>query len=327
MEFGARRADGCEAALDSSLYAIMAGCHGTSNIMAAQKLGIKALGTMAHSFVEAFLTEYDAFLKYALTYPDNAILLVDTYDTLRSGVVNAIKVFKYMQEHNYDTSHIGIRIDSGDLAYLSKEARKMLDNAGFPQASIVLSNGLDANKIMSLQNQDAKFNSLGVGDNISKPEGNVGCVYKLVETIENGVSIPKIKLSNDAAKTINPGYKELYRAYDNDTGYAIADILVLKGQNIKPDKELIVDLREPLNQKEITNYTLVKLQKSIFINGKQVYKEPTIFESQNYCNQEMAKLYPEVKRLTLPHTYYVDGTKEYAIFDLFKYAGKFKEVV
>ena len=174
MEFGARRADGFEAAIDASIYGVMAGCCGTSNAIAAQMMGQKALGTMAHHFIETFENEYDAFVAYAKRYPNNAILLVDTYDTLQSGLPNAIKTFNYMKENGLPVDHIGIRIDSGDLAYLSKEARKMLDEAGFPQAKICLSNGLTANVIKTLQDQGAVFDSLGVGDNISKPEGRMG---------------------------------------------------------------------------------------------------------------------------------------------------------
>ena len=197
MEFGARRADGLEAAIDASIYGLMAGCMGTSNVLAADMVNMKAMGTQAHSWIESFETEYDSFLAYAKTYPHNCTLLVDTIDTLRSGVPNAIKVFKYMEENGLPTTNIGIRIDSGDLAYLSKEARRMFDEAGFPQAKICLSNGLTDKTIASLVQQGACFDVLGVGDNISKPEGRMGCVYKEVALRENGVLVPKIKLSND----------------------------------------------------------------------------------------------------------------------------------
>lgn len=225
MEFGSRRADGCEAAIDASIYGIMAGCKGTSNIIAAQMLNKKALGTMAHSFIESFDSELEAFITYAKIYPNNCILLVDTYDTLKSGIPSAIKTFEYMKEAGLPLDNIGIRIDSGDLAYLSKEARRMLDNAGFPQAKICLSNGLTAEAIENLIKDGAKFDSLGVGDNISKPEGRMGCVYKEVALNEKGIWIPKIKLSNDAIKIVNPDYKKLYRAFDKDTGLAIADVI------------------------------------------------------------------------------------------------------
>ena len=225
MEFGSRRADGTEAAIDASIYGMMAGCIGTSNVMAAQMVNKRALGTMAHSWIESFDTEYEAFLAYAKTYPNNCMLLVDTYDTLKSGIPNAIKVFNYMKENNLPLTNIGIRIDSGDLAYLSKQARKMFIDAGFPQAKICLSNGLNADTIENLIIQGAEFDILGVGDNISKPEGRMGCVYKEVALNKDGYLEPKIKLSNDAIKIVNPDFKKLYRAYDNETGYAIADIM------------------------------------------------------------------------------------------------------
>ena len=208
MEFGARRADGLEAAMDASIYGIMAGCAGTSNVLAANLLGIKALGTMAHSFVETYDNEFEAFKAFAKSHPNNATLLVDTYDTLRVGVPNAIKTFNWMKENGISTNNIGIRIDSGDLAYLSIKSREMLDKAGFQNAKICLSNGLNAETIQSLVVQGAKFDSLGVGDNISKPEGRMGCVYKEVATIENGIVTPKIKLSNDVIKIVNPGHKQ-----------------------------------------------------------------------------------------------------------------------
>ena len=311
MEFGARRADGLEAAIDSSIYGVMAGCIGTSNVMASRMMNMKALGTMAHSFVESFRSEEEAFLAYAKTYPNNCILLVDTYDTLRSGIPNAIKTFNYMKENNMPLDNIGIRIDSGDLAYLSKEARKMFDKAGFSNAKICLSNGLNAETIESLLVQGASFNMLGVGDNISKPNGRMGCVFKEVAIKRNNKWIPTIKLSNDTIKIVNPGFKELYRAFDKETGFAIADIMTLKNIKMPNDKLTIVNPLDYLKRKVITNYNLVKLQHPIFINGKLVYNDPDIIKKQKYCDKMMKTLYPEIKRNTLPHEYYVDGTKEY----------------
>ena len=314
MEFGARRADGPEAAIDASIYGIMAGCVGTSNIIAADMLNMKAMGTQAHSWIESFETEYEAFIKYAKTYPNNCILLVDTIDTLKSGVVNAIKTFEYMRDNNMDLSNIGIRIDSGDLAYLSKQARIMLDEAGFPQAKICLSNGLTAETIESLVLQGAKFNSLGVGDNISKPKGRMGCVYKEVALKEKDEFVPKIKLSNDTIKIVNPGFKTLYRAYDKKTGYAIADIMTKKDEKINKDNLLIISPTDYLKQKEISNFELRVLQEKIFENGKLVYSDPDILEKKKYCEEQMNTLYEEVKRTKMPHEYYVDGTKEYVDF-------------
>lgn len=313
MEFGARRADGLDAAIDASIYGVMAGCKGTSNVIAADMMNMKALGTMAHSYIESFDTELEAFKRFALNNPMNATLLVDTYDTLRSGVPNAIKTFKMLDEMNIK-ANIGIRIDSGDLAYLSKEARRMLDNAGYPNAKIVLSNGLTAETIETLFNQGAKFDSLGVGDNISKPNGRMGCVYKEVALKQDRKYIPKIKLSNDTIKIVNPGYKKLYRIFDKDTGYAIADVMTLYNKKINVDDLVIVCPTDKLKFKKIDNFELVELQKNIFKDGKLVYNDPDIRDKQVYCNEQMNLLYPEVRRTILPHEYYVDGTKEYVDF-------------
>lgn len=313
MEFGARRADGLDAAIDASIYGVMAGCKGTSNVIAADMMNMKALGTMAHSYIESFDTELEAFKRFALNNPDNATLLVDTYDTLRSGVPNAIETFKMLDKKNIKVN-IGIRIDSGDLAYLSKEARRMLDDAGFPDAKIVLSNGLTAETIETLINQGAKFDSLGVGDNISKPAGRMGCVYKEVALKYNKKYIPKIKLSNDTIKIVNPGYKKIYRAIDVTTGYAIADVMTLYNKKINLDDLVIVCPTDKLKNKRLDNIKLVELQRTIFKNGKLVYNDPDIREKQIYCNEQMNLLYPEVRRAILPHEYYVDGTKEYVDF-------------
>lgn len=311
MEFGARRADGEGAAIDSSIYGIMAGCIGTSNAMAADMLNMTAIGTMAHSFIESFDTEEEAFITYAKINPNNCTLLVDTYDTLRSGVPNAIKAFEYLRDNGMDTNHIGIRIDSGDLAYLSKKARKMLDEAGFPEAKICLSNGLNAETIESLISQGAKFDVLGVGDNISKPAGRMGCVYKEVALEIDGDLVPKIKVSEDAIKITNPGFKKLYRAYDKETGYAIADILCEQGQQIKKENLLIVSPVDYLKRKTINNFELIELQKPIFKDGVLVYDDPDILEKKTYCDTQMKTLYPEVRRAKMPHEYHVSGTEEY----------------
>lgn len=324
MEFGARRADGLEAAIDASIYGIMAGCVGTSNIIAADMLNLKAMGTQAHSWIESYPTELEAFISYANTFPNNCILLVDTIDTLRSGIPNAIKTFNYMKENNMNLDNIGIRIDSGDLAYLSKETRKMLDAAGFPQAKICLSNGLTAETIETLINQGAKFNSLGVGDNISKPEGRMGCVYKEVALKTNDEWIPKIKLSNDTIKIVNPDYKKLYRAYDKNTGYALADVMTRRNEKINKKELVIVSVTDYLKSTTIENFDLIELQKPIFVNGELVYNDPELKEKQKYCNEQMKTLYPEIKRPVMPHEYYVDGTEEYVNFknDMIKDAKK-----
>lgn len=313
MEFGARRADGLDAAIDASLYGVMAGCSGTSNVIAANMIGQKALGTQAHSYIESFDSEYEAFLAYAKSYPNETLLLVDTYDTLRSGIPNAIRVAKeYLIPNGYRLK--GIRIDSGDLAYLSKMARKMLDDAGLNDATICLSNGLNANTIRSLTEQGARFDSLGVGDNISKPEGRMGCVYKEVAILDGDKRIPKIKVSEDPIKTINPDFKDLYRLYDNETGYALADVMVRRGEKLSMDNLLIIDLKGFINQRVLNNFRTECLQKEIFINGKQVFEDLSINELKEYVDMQMNTIYPEVKREVNPHIYNVSGTNHYAEF-------------
>lgn len=311
MEFGARRADGPEAAIDASIYGIMAGCMGTSNIMAADMLNMDALGTMAHSWVEAFPTEFEAFKAYAEIYPDNCILLVDTYDTLRSGVPNAIKTFKYLKEKGINPSRIGIRIDSGNLSYLSTVAKKMLVAAGFPNASVCLSNALNDKRLKALAEQKAYFNLIGAGDNISKPEGRMGLVYKLAALFENGLCIPKIKLSGDTVKIINPGFKELYRAYDNKTGIALCDVIAGRDEKVKDNNLLVTEVTHFNESKTINDFTLEKLQKPIFINGELVYDDPEILVKRDYCNAQMAKIDKDFKRAEDPEKYYVDGTEDY----------------
>lgn len=313
MEFGARRADGLDAAIDASLYGVMVGCSGTSNVIAANMIGQKALGTQAHSYIESFDSEYEAFLAYAKSYPNETLLLVDTYDTLRSGIPNAIRVAKeYLIPNGYRLK--GIRIDSGDLAYLSKMARKMLDDAGLNDATICLSNGLNANTIRSLTEQGAKFDSLGVGDNISKPEGRMGCVYKEVAILDGDKRIPKIKVSEDPIKTINPDFKDLYRLYDNETGYALADVMVRRGEKLSMDNLLIIDLKGFINQRVLNNFRIECLQKEIFVNGKQVFEDLSINELKEYVDMQMSTIYPEIKREVNPHIYNVSGTNHYADF-------------
>ena len=313
MEFGARRADGLDAAIDASLSGVMAGCSGTSNVIAANMIGQKALGTQAHSYIESFDSEYEAFLAYAKSYPNETLLLVDTYDTLRSGIPNAIRVAKeYLIPNGYRLK--GIRIDSGDLAYLSKMARKMLDDAGLNDATICLSNGLNANTIRSLTEQGAKFDSLGVGDNISKPEGRMGCVYKEVAILDGDKRIPKIKVSEDPIKTINPDFKDLYRLYDNETGNALADVMVIRGEKLSMDNLLIIDLKGFINQRVLNNFRTERLQKEIFVNGKQVFEDLSINELKEYVDMQMSTIYPEVKREVNPHIYNVSGTNHYAEF-------------
>ena len=309
MEFGARRARGIESANDASKYAYVGGCVGTSNVMAGMKNDIPILGTMAHSLVCDAESEYIAFLDYAKSNPNNCVFLVDTYDTLKSGIPNAVRVAKeYLIPNGLPFK--GIRIDSGDLAYLSKEARKMLDEAGFPDAKICLSNGLDERTIRSLKDQGACFDSLGVGDNIAASKERLGGVYKLVAVEEDGEIKPRIKVSNDTIKTINPAYKKVYRFYDKDTGYALGDVLVLNDEKKPKGKYTLVNPVEEWKTTTLEEYDVRELQELIFLDGEQVYEVPSVQERKDYCAEQFETLYPEVKRDTNPHEYYVDLSKK-----------------
>jgi len=307
MEFGARRALGPDTAVLASTYSIIGGCVATSNVLAGEEKDIPISGTFAHSFVTSFDTEYDAFKAYANTYPNNCILLVDTYDTLKSGVPNAIKIANYLHNKGYELK--GIRIDSGDLAYLSKEAKRMFIEAGFPNVKICLSNGLTERTIRSLKEQGAQIDSIGLGDNIVLPDNaRVGCVYKEVALEKDGVFLSKIKASNDEAKAITPGYKRVYRFYNKETGFALGDVITLYDENLPKNKYTLIDPTNESNKLTIKNYTIRELQVPIYKNGIQVYKEPTINEKKEYCTREMNTLYPEIKREENPHGYYVDLT-------------------
>lgn len=310
MEFGARRALGPDAAVEASKCAMIAGCVGTSNVLAGQEYGFPVLGTMAHSLVTEADTEYEAFLNYAKAYPNNCVLLVDTYDVLKSGVPNAIRVAKeFLIPNGYKLK--GIRIDSGDLAYLSREAKKMLVEAGLEDTKICLSNGLNEKTIKSLKEQGAVIDSIGLGDNIVLPDkARVGCVYKNVAINQNGEFVSRIKVSNEAAKAITPGFKKVYRFYDKKTGYALGDVIALHEENIPRNKFTLIDPNNEANTLTIKNYEVRELQEAIFVDGQQVWEDPTVMEKQAYCNKEMATLYPEVKRAENPHGYYVDLTRK-----------------
>lgn len=309
MEFGARRSRGISAAIEASKYAYIGGCVGTSNTYAGMKYKIPVLGTMAHSLVTEAETEYQAFLGYAKANPNNCVFLVDTYDTLRSGVPNAIKVANdYLTPNNYPLK--GIRIDSGDLAYLSKEARKMLDKAGYKDATICLSNGLDEYTIRDLKEQGACIDSLGVGDNIAATKERLGGVYKLVAIEKDNEIIPKIKVSNDIKKITTPGFKKVYRFYDKKTKYALGDLIALSNEQISEDSYILTHPTEPWKKTKLTNYIVRPLQEIIFKNGKLVYKEKSLEEKRKYCEKEHQTLYPEITRLKKPHEYYVDLSDE-----------------
>ena len=308
MEFGARRARGEDSAVEASKYAYINGCAGTSNTLAGKKYRIPVLGTMAHSLVTAEEDEYTAFLKYAKSNPNNCVFLVDTYDTLRSGIPNAIKVAKdYLVPNNLPFK--GIRIDSGDLAYLSKEARKMLDESGFPDTGICLSNGLNELTIRDLLRQEAEVNSFGVGDNIAASKERLGGVYKLVAIGQEEIK-PRIKISDDRVKTTNPGYKKVYRFYDKETGFALGDVVTLAEEEISEKEYTLIHPVEQWKTKTLTNYKVRPLQVPIFSQGKLVYSLPSIEERKKYSEEEFQTLYPEVQRITNPHEYYVDLSRE-----------------
>lgn len=308
-EFGSRRAQGASGAIMGARASYIAGCAGTACVQADRDFGVPAAGTMAHSWVQMFPDEYTAFKTYCELYPHNATLLVDTYNVLRSGVPNAIKVFKEVLEPQGITQ-CGIRIDSGDLAYLSRKARKMLDAAGLYQCKIVASNSLDEYLIRDLLLQGAKLDSFGVGERMitSKSDPVFGCVYKLAAIEdENGTIIPKIKVSENASKITTPHFKKVYRLFDNDNGEAFADVMCLYDEVIDESKP--IELFDPENtwkKKYFTNFTAKSILEPIFQGGKLVYKVPTIEEARAYCDEQIRHLWEEVKRFENPHRYYVD---------------------
>ena len=308
MEFGSRRAQGADGAVLGARAAFIGGCAGTACVLTDQKFGIPALGTMAHSWVQLFDSEYEAFKEYATLYPKNCTLLVDTYNVLKSGIPNAIKVFdEIIVPKGYRPK--GIRIDSGDITYLSKKARKMLDDAGYSDVSIVASNSLDEYIIRDMLVQGAKVDSFGVGERLitSKSEPVFGGVYKLVSVIEDGKEIPKIKLSENVAKITIPCFKNLYRLYSNDTGKAIADVITLANEKIDDTKEYeIFHPQFTWKRKKINNFTAKKLLVKIFDKGKLVYKAPHVTDIRKYCLEQTETLWDEVKRFENPHEYYVD---------------------
>lgn len=315
LEFGARRAHGFDASLEGARGAVIAGCVGTSHTLAGYKYNAYVSGTMAHSFIQLHDNELDAFMTYARVNPDNTILLVDTFDTLKSGVPNAIKVAKeYLIPKGYRLK--AIRLDSGDLAYLSKEARKMLDEAGLTDCKIMASNSLDEFIIDDLIYQGAQIDQFGVGENLvtSKSEPVLGGVYKLVAQEKDSTIIPKIKVSENIEKITNPGYKRLYRFYDNVTNKALADYVALAHEVIPTDEITIFDPVAPWKRKTLTNYSVRELQVPIFVKGKSVYEIPNLEEISTYSIKEMETIWDEVKRLHYPHDYYVDLSQE--LYDL-----------
>ena len=309
LEFGSRRAQGADGAVKGARAAYIGGCAGTACTLTDELYGVPAGGTMAHAWVQMFDSEYDAFKAYCEIYPHNAVLLVDTYNTLKSGVPNAIRVFKEMLVPQGITN-FAIRLDSGDISYLSKQARKMLDDAGLTTCKIVASNALDEHLIRDLIMQGAQVDTFGVGERMitSKSAPVFGGVYKLVAIEdEQGNIIPKIKLSENTTKITNPHFKKVYRLYDNETGKAIADEICLHDEfidNTKP--HVIFDPVATWKQKTLTNFTVRELQVPIFKNGKRVYDSPSIDKIRDYCKHEVDSLWDEVKRFENPHRYYVD---------------------
>jgi len=311
MEFGSRRAQGYEGAILGARAAYIGGAVGTACTIVDRDFSIPALGTMAHSWIQIFPTELEAFRAYARLYPDNCVLLVDTYNVLKSGVPNAIKVFEEeVVPRGFRPK--GIRIDSGDIAYLSKEARKMLDDAGFHDCQIVASSSLDEYVIRDLLNQDAQIDSFGVGERLitARSEPVFGGVYKLTAIEENGEIIPKIKVSENVGKITTPGFKQLYRLYDRTTNKAIADVITLHDEEIDDTKPY--EIFHPLftwKRKTLNNFYAKKLLVKIFDKGECIYESPPVSEIRDYCKEQIDTLWDEVKRFEYPHEYFVDLSK------------------
>lgn len=309
MELGSRRAQGSSGAVLGARAAYIGGCRFTSCILTDQLYGVPSSGTMAHSWVQSFDSEYEAFCTFCRIYPQNAVLLVDTYNTLKSGVPNAIRAFKDVLIPMGITK-CAIRLDSGDIAYLSKKARKMLDEAGLKDCRIAASNSLDEYIITDLLKQDAKIDIFGVGERLitSKSEPVFGGVYKLTAVMhEDGTIEPKIKISENISKITNPHFKKVYRFYDRETGSALADELCVYNEVINDSRpHTIFDPNAPWKTKTLTNFTAKPLLQQIFKDGKLIYKEPSLDEIRKSCLKQVDMLWDEVKRFENPHTYYVD---------------------
>ncbi len=313
MEFGSRRAHGASAAILGARAAYIGGVGATACTQTDRDYGVPAVGTMAHSWVMMFPSEYEAFKRYCELYPNNATLLVDTYNVLKSGVPNAIKAFKEVLLPQGITK-CGIRLDSGDLTYLSKKARKMLDEAGLTECKIVASNSLDEYLIRDLFQQGAQLDSFGVGERLitSKSSPVFGGVYKLVAIEDDeGRIIPKIKVSENPEKIINPHFKKVYRLYDNESGEAIADVLTVYNETLNDQEPIrLFDPSATWKRKTVRNFTAKEMQVPIFKNGELVYKLPSLQEIQAYCKEQVDLLWDEVKRFDNPHMYYVDLSDE-----------------
>lgn len=316
MEFGSRRAQGFDGAVYGARASYIGGCTGTACTISDREFGVPALGTMAHSWVQLFDTELDAFCAYAKAYPDSCTLLVDTYDVLKSGVPNAIEAFR-REVLPKGFRPKGIRIDSGDITYLSVKARKMLDEAGFEDVKIIASNSLDEYIIRDMLRQGAAVDSFGVGERLITASSTpvFGGVYKLVAVESDGEMKPKIKLSENVAKVTTPGAKKLWRLYDKETGKALADLITLEGETI--DDSQPYELFDPdvtWKRKTVDNFIARPLLQPLFIDGKCVYDYPAIEDIRNYCTEQVDTLWDEVKRFENPHNYYVDMSQ--ALWDM-----------
>lgn len=315
MEFGARRAHGVSAAIYGARAAIIGGAVGTSCTLTAQKFDVPASGTMAHSWIQSFDSEYEAFKTYAELYPHGCTFLIDTYNTLESGLPNAIKVFNEVLKPQ-GIRPVAVRLDSGDLAYLSKKVRKILDEEGYPDCKICVTNSLDEHLITSLIEQEAKVDSFGVGENLitAKSDAVFGGVYKLVAIEKEGEIIPKIKISENVEKITNPSFKKIYRFYSKDTNYALADVIMLKDEEEPKGEYEIFDQHNTWKRKKLDNYYVKELQEKIFENGELIYQMPTLKEIAKYAEQQLGTLWEEVKRLKNPQKYYVDLSQR--LYDL-----------
>lgn len=308
MEFGARRSQGYDGAIYGARASYIGGVVGTATTLADEAFGVPALGTMAHSWVQMFESEYEAFKVYAENYPDSCTLLIDTYNVIKSGIPNAIRVSKEILEPMGKRLK-GVRIDSGDIAYLSKKCRKLLNEADLHDCGIVASNSLDEFIITDLLDQGAKLDSFGVGERLitAKSEPVFGCVYKLVAIEKNGEIIPKIKISENEEKITNPGYKKVWRLYDKKADNPIADVVAMSNEIIDDTKPYtIFDEIHVWKKKKVTRFYAKNLQVPVFINGECVYESPSLNEIRAYCEREVDNLWSEVKRFTNPHSYYVD---------------------
>ena len=312
MEFGSRRAQGYDGAIYGARAAIIGGCSSTACTISDLMFNTPAVGTMAHSWVQLFNTEYEAFKTWAETYPDNTLLLIDTYNVLKSGLPNAIKVFDEVLKP-MNKRPVGIRIDSGDITYLTKKCRKILDEHGYKDCKILISNSLDEHIIKDVLEQGACIDSFGVGERLitAKSEPVFGGVYKLAAVEENNAIIPKIKISENEEKITNPGFKKIIRLFDKDSNKALADILALHDENFNDLNE--IELFNPVHtwkRKKFNNFYTKELLVPIFKNGKLVYSSPSVKEIREYAKEETSKLWPEVLRLENPHRYYVDLSKK-----------------